>query len=613
MAGQATIGALRVVIGADTAALDKGLQESQARLQQFGNSMKLAGAVIAGALAAAIGGIAVGIKKTISEADNMGNVAAKIGMTTESLSALKYAAEFSDVSFETLTTSMGKLNKSMVAVAGGAGGPAAKAFQALGISVTDSNGSLKTNEQVLKEVATKFAGYEDGAAKSALAMAIFGKSGAEMIPLLNEGGAGIDALTQRARDLGVVISGETSDAADKLGKTMFDLGAVKSATFLKITEQLLPTLQNLANVFVGAANNSNLMKAAGQVLMVVFNTLATAVINIGASLTAFSAILSSVIAAAINVAKGEFSAAWNDLKKGAGDSVEAFKSAGNSLIQIWTGTGAVVAETTTGIVNNVKKTAAPIIQMGDNGAKAAEKLEAAANRVFISSAKTKAGLDAELATVGMNVGAQAQYKFVLEQTAIAKEKGYDQIPGFIEKLKAEGAAIGEMTNKVNTATQAYQFIDGQLDKTAGALTDVAMGTKEPAEAFRELALSVVRDIGVMIAKALLMKVIFGSLGLGMPGGGAGAGGNLASSFLGFASGGSFQVPGGISSNDNTVVPLHLAAGERVTVDSNHNTADSNVVQINFGARRTKYDRMEVMELIEGINEAIGDGARIKIA
>ena len=73
-------------------------------------------------------------------------------------------------------------------------------FNALGLSVRDSEGNLKSNEQVLGEIADRFADMADGATKAALAMEIFGRSGASMINMLNGGSAAIKELNYEVSD-----------------------------------------------------------------------------------------------------------------------------------------------------------------------------------------------------------------------------------------------------------------------------------------------------------------------------------------------------------------------------------------------------------------------------
>src|SRR5688572_13251607 len=117
MAGDTVIGALRVVLGADTATFEDGLKGADARLHAFAAGAAKAGAAIGVALVAAGTAIAVGVKRTIDEADNLGKMAQKIGVPVAELSKLKHAADLSDVSMQTLSTSLGKLSKNMVEAA----------------------------------------------------------------------------------------------------------------------------------------------------------------------------------------------------------------------------------------------------------------------------------------------------------------------------------------------------------------------------------------------------------------------------------------------------------------------------------------------------------------
>ena len=90
-------------------------------------------------------------------------------------------------------------------------GEQSAAFKALGISVQDANKNLKSSDQVLLEVANAFSKFEDGTTKTALAIAIFGRAGADLIPLLNQGADGIRKMQEQAQRLGLV------DRADRQG------------------------------------------------------------------------------------------------------------------------------------------------------------------------------------------------------------------------------------------------------------------------------------------------------------------------------------------------------------------------------------------------------------
>ncbi|MER9936510.1 hypothetical protein [Mesorhizobium sp. M0088] len=103
-------------------------------------------------------------------------------------------------------------------------------FDDLGIKVKRANGTLKTNEQLLLDVANAFQKMPDGARKSAISLKLFGEAGAELIPFLNQGSAGIKEFEDRAADLGIVFSPDQIKAAqafnDSLGELQKTFGGV---------------------------------------------------------------------------------------------------------------------------------------------------------------------------------------------------------------------------------------------------------------------------------------------------------------------------------------------------------------------------------------------------
>ena len=247
MAASSVIGALRVNLGLDTAQFNAGLKASQASLAKFGKTVAVGFAAVATAAAAAGAAMGVAVKGAIDTADALSKSAQKIGVTTEALSRLKYAADFSDVSLEQLTGGLGRLSKTMLDVAGGSKGPAATAFKALGIAVTDAAGNLRNSDAVFADIAARFAQMEDGSTKTALAISLFGKSGAELIPLLNSGADGLAAMAAESDKLGLTISTTTGKAAEKFNDTLTKIGSILGGVVNKVMEAALPALQSLAD------------------------------------------------------------------------------------------------------------------------------------------------------------------------------------------------------------------------------------------------------------------------------------------------------------------------------------------------------------------------------
>lgn len=278
MAGSSIIGALRVVLGADTAALDKGLDDSRAKLGQFASDIAATGAIIGAAITAAYGAVALGINNTLKSMDELNKQSQKIGIPVEQLSALKLAADLSDVSMEQLGVGMGKLAKNMVQAASKPTSEAANAFNALGISSQFVAKNLNDPNAMLLALADKFSGLKDGAGKTAAAIAIFGKSGADLIPFLNQGRDGIAAMTANAQKFGIVVDGPTAAAAEKFRDTLTTLGAAKDGIIVKLTAFLLPALQQFADRMLAGASNADKQASKLSFLKTAFEGLARGVL-----------------------------------------------------------------------------------------------------------------------------------------------------------------------------------------------------------------------------------------------------------------------------------------------------------------------------------------------
>ena len=246
MAGAARIGALHVMLGLDSAQFTAGLAKASSGLGRFGKVAAVGLAAVATAAAAAGAALGVAVKGAIDNADRMGEMAQSVGVSVEALTSLGYAAKMSGGDTDLLATGLRKLSQGMLTVAQGSTGPLATAFNALGVSVTNANGTLRASDQVLLDLADRFAGMEDGATKTALAVQLFGRSGADLIPFLNQGSAGISALTAEADRLGITISGNTANAAGQFNDTLDRMEQTFQGVVNQVMEAVLPSLNDLA-------------------------------------------------------------------------------------------------------------------------------------------------------------------------------------------------------------------------------------------------------------------------------------------------------------------------------------------------------------------------------
>ena len=170
------------------------------------------------AVAAGVGTAFVGaVSHAAHAADEMGDLAEKLGVNAEALQELRVAAELSDVSFESLTTGMKFLAKNAAEAAHGSA-EAADAFK--GIVTKDAKGQLLTADALLMNVAKRFESIKDPAEKMRLAMKLGGRGGAELIPMLNRGAEGIAAFRKEAQEMGVVFGQEALEQADEFGREL---------------------------------------------------------------------------------------------------------------------------------------------------------------------------------------------------------------------------------------------------------------------------------------------------------------------------------------------------------------------------------------------------------
>ena len=299
----AQVSGIEVKFSADTSDLDKGIASAGSKIQSFG---KMAAIGLAGmAAAAAAGGLALGAltRQAINFADEIGKTAQKIGMTSESLSRLEYAAKLSDISLGQLQIGLGQLSKNMQA--------GDDAFAALGISVTNSQGLLRGTEEVLLDVAERFAGMEDGAGKTALAMQVFGRSGADLIPFLNAGRDGIAQMTDEAARFGLTISTQTSKSAEGFNDNLTRLSGVFTGLTNKIAERTAPAMKNLTDRFIKFIDEGGYAESIANLIGYAMDKLAEAVQWVSAAWEALSIRLNAAGVMLEYIKQGQFANAMD--------------------------------------------------------------------------------------------------------------------------------------------------------------------------------------------------------------------------------------------------------------------------------------------------------------
>lgn len=222
-----------------------------------------AGAAVVGFVAAY--GIAEksirGFFDAVNNADKLDELSNRLGVSVEQLSTLSFVAERTGGDLDMLATALPKLSKQIVA-AGDESSKAAGLFKALGVEIKDAEGNLRSADDVLLQVADGFKELQNDTLEQALAMELFGKSGAELLEFLNLGSDGIETMQGRARELGGELSGNTATAAAKFNDLLQDLRTLLQGSGRDILEQVLPPLNSFVGTLVKSYQEGGLAAEA---------------------------------------------------------------------------------------------------------------------------------------------------------------------------------------------------------------------------------------------------------------------------------------------------------------------------------------------------------------
>lgn len=297
----------------------QGLQ-GQAKNAALGfNNLKTAvagfGAAIAGS--AVVAGLTAVVKTAIDAGDELFNLQAKTGVAANALIAIGNAAKLADVDMGTLGKGLTKLNVNLVKAAEG-NEDLSRKFQALGVSVKGADGQVVSSDKALKQIADRFADMPDGAQKAAAAVAIFGKSGAELIPLLNEGSAAMEKFTFK-------VGEDFAARSDLFSDTITELGIKTQGFGLELTDALLPALQSILEVFGDLFDTKNDWNALFSVIKVGIQSVAAFIF---ATVKLFDVFIKNAVAAFQVISKavqGDFAGAAEIYRTRVGSMIEQAK------------------------------------------------------------------------------------------------------------------------------------------------------------------------------------------------------------------------------------------------------------------------------------------------
>jgi len=243
--------------GTQTKGLGNDMDNASSKALSFGDVLKAN--VVGGVILDGLRAIADGLKQLASDAlslaDTMMIQSDQTGVSTQRLQELQYIGDDVGVSFETIAGAQSKLTKSMADASSGAG-KNADAFKALGIEVTNSDGSLKDAQTVMNESFVALGKMSNETERDAAAMTIFGKSAMDLNPLIKAGSEKLDELSEAARTSGAVMSDETVVSLDIMSDTMAHLKQTATSAAGTFLSQFAPALQGISDGLTGLMNGS---------------------------------------------------------------------------------------------------------------------------------------------------------------------------------------------------------------------------------------------------------------------------------------------------------------------------------------------------------------------
>jgi hypothetical protein len=259
---------------------------------------------------------AIGTANIVNQLDQLNDFEKKTGVAATKIGGIGFAAKQAGGDLESAVNGVGKLNKTLAEAASGSD-KALEPFKLLNIEVKNLDGSTKSADQVLIELADKFAELEDGPQKTALAIRIFGKAGADMIPLLDEGGqklaANIAYFERYSR-----ITPEAVAAADEFNDTMTKLKLLSGALGTELVSRFLPTLQAIADEWVDSKEKGTLYTDVVDGIAVAFRETARAGYAFATMLTivgkSYGAFIAGLVAVARTGRVGAFMEVINDAR-----------------------------------------------------------------------------------------------------------------------------------------------------------------------------------------------------------------------------------------------------------------------------------------------------------
>lgn len=222
------------------------------------------------------------VMSVIELGGKLNDTAQKTGVAVESLQYYGYVAKLNSSSAESFSHAITKLSRGLAESAKGGSGPAVDGLKKLGLSLNDPKFKNSTIDQKVQRIAEQLSALPDGTKKTAIAMQLFGRSGAELIPTLNDLGKNGTQLKKEFEDFGGVLTEKNTSALDEVGDNIDKVKTAMGGLKNTVVVALLPIIQEMVTSLLEwvKANRAIIawsIKRAIEIVIDLFNVVAKVV------------------------------------------------------------------------------------------------------------------------------------------------------------------------------------------------------------------------------------------------------------------------------------------------------------------------------------------------
>lgn len=535
--------------------VDRRSREMEKRAYEAGRRI---GSGMRDSIVGALSGIALGaaFNNAINQADQLGEIAERAGLSAEELSRMGYAAKMSGIELEAFANANRALGQRLE--------KNEELLGQLGVKFENADGSYRSTTDIIRQLGDAFAGMSDQQQKLTVATDLFGgRLGSQMIPLLNRGTEGIVAMEREADALGQTIgsdtaaqAGEFNDQLDRMGGIMRNL----LLTALPVLNTALAAGAKAFLVFQGAVQKGGMALGAFVVLMSKYaDGISKQFARLGEMAGFYSDVFEMGIGPAFQKWQQNLTDLMNEPAKQGINTIHEYMNLLSEFGQVDQRTASAIAAIDNPAGGTTRQTSLLDLdteeeESAKGGGRSSREQrtrqteeEAAAERMLADAKQAvadrikaadearqqaKAAREEEMAW-GASMVEDLKFELELMKMTNAEAQTAIQLRGMgTEAVKKYGEEILKLNEQLEANRQITEQMDGLRQATSNLFEDLISGTVSAKDAFRSFVDDILSNITRMVANNFAQSLFGGS---GQMGGGMF--GDLASSLFGGLFGG----------------------------------------------------------------------------